>query len=789
MKRVLASVGSFLAILLLAVVGTPAFGQGVLIIHHWPHPVPLPRPIPRPTPPPVSYKIKELSYQAKVKDQVTQVQVSQSFVNTGSAQMEVSFVFPLPYDGAIDRMTFMVDGKEYDAKLLPAKEARTIYEGYVRRNQDPALLEWVGYGMFQTSVFPVPAGAERKVTLKFSQLLRKSGQLTDLLIPLSTAKYSSTPVEKISIDASIETTAEMKSVYSPSHAINVQRPDGKHAIVKYEVTNQIPTSDFRLLFDTNDGSLGASVISYRPEGNDDGFFLLLASPEVKAMNDERAAKTLIVVVDRSGSMSGKKIEQAKEALKTVLNNLRTGDLFNIVAYDSAVESFKPELQKYDDETRKAALAFVDGIYAGGSTNIDGAMTTALAMIKDDSRPNYVLFLTDGLPTAGETNEAKIAQNAKQNNKIRSRIVTFGVGYDVNSRLLDRIARDNYGQSDYVRPDENIESSVGRLSGKMSSPVMTHVSVKVDVDAMTDSGAPSINRMYPKEVYDIFAGDQMIIVGRYKKAGGAKVTITGKIGKEERKFDFPASLIEKSNDQSFAFVEKLWAMRRIGEIIDEMDLKGKNDELVKELVGLSTKHGILTPYTSFLADENARPSQLALSNFGANVESTRRSLDRLELAEGKDGVAQRGAKFDLQSAKQAQSGGAAGFGGGGKKGEGGLPGVAASTAPAAGPGGRLGGYNGAKFRDIETDKEVAAGDAVQNVGAETLYKRGRTLYAANAQEVDPDKDDAKIKRVKRFSDEYFDLVKANNTSENALLARQQEGDELIVKFRGQVYRID
>ena len=779
MKRVMASIGSFLAILLLALAGTPALGQGVLIIHHWPHPVPLPRPIPRPTPPPVSYKIK---------DQVAQVQVSQSFVNTGSAQMEVSFVFPLPYDGAIDRMTFMVDGKEYDAKLLPAKEARAIYEGYVRRNQDPALLEWVGYGMFQTSVFPVPAGAERKVTLKFSQLLRKSGQLTDLVIPLSTAKYSSTPVEKISIDASIESTAEMKSVYSPSHAINVQRPDGKHAIVKYEVTNQIPTSDFRLLYDTNDGTLGASVISYRPEGNEDGFFLLLASPEVKAMNSERPNKTLVFVVDRSGSMSGKKIDQAKDALKFVLNNLRTGDMFNIVAYDSAVESFKPELQKYDDETRKSALAFVDGIYAGGSTNIDGAMTTALAMIKDDTRPNFVLFLTDGLPTAGETNEAKIAQNAKQNNKIRSRIITFGVGYDVNSRLMDRIARDNYGQSDYVRPDENIESSVGRLSSKISSPVMTHVSVKVDVDAATDSGAPSINRMYPKEVYDIFAGDQLVIVGRYKKAGGAKVTITGKLGSEEKKFDFPASLIEKSNDQSFAFVEKLWAMRRIGEIIDELDLQGKNDELVKELVGLSTKHGILTPYTSFLADENAKPSQLALSNFGANVEATRRNLDRLSSAEGKEGVAQRGAKFDLQSAKQAQSGGGAGFGGGGR-GAGGLPGLPAASAPQADAGGRLKGYSGARFRDIDTDQEVAAGDAVQNVGNETLYKRGRTLYAANAQEVDPDKDDAKIKKVKRFTDEYFALVKANTTGENALLARQQEGDELIVKLRGQVYRID
>ena len=208
--------------------------------------------------------------------------------------------------------------------------------------------------MFKTSVFPVPPGAERKVSLKFSQLLRKDGKLTDLIIPLSTAKYTSSPVEKLSIHAAIETTHELKSVYSPTHAVNIERPDNKHAVVKFETKDTIPTTDFRLLFDTADGQLGASIVSYRPETGDEGYFLLLASPEIKSASDERPAKTVIFVVDRSGSMSGKKIEQAKEAAKFVLNNLREGDTFNIVAYDSTVESLRPELQKYDDETRKAA---------------------------------------------------------------------------------------------------------------------------------------------------------------------------------------------------------------------------------------------------------------------------------------------------------------------------------------------------------------------------------------------------------------------------------------------------
>jgi Ca-activated chloride channel homolog len=787
MKRIFLLAASFL--LASAVFGPGlALAQGVLVVINPPHPIPLPRPIPRPpSPPSMSYKIKELDYQAKIVDQVAQVAVTQSFVNTGSRQMEVSFVFPIPYEGAIDRMTFMVDGKEYDAKLLDAKEARKTYEEHVRRCQDPALLEWVGYGMFKTSVFPVPPGAERKVSLKFSQLLRKDRQLTDLIIPLSTAKYTSSAVEKLSIRAAIETSHELKSVYSPTHAINVERPDNKHAIVKLEATSTVPTTDFRLLFDTADGKLGTSVISYRPDTSDEGYFLLLASPQIEQSSSDRQAKTVIFVVDRSGSMSGKKIEQAKEAAKFVLNNLREGDTFNIVAYDSNVESFKPELQKYDEETRKSALGFIDGLYAGGSTNIDGALKTALEMIKDESRPNFMLFLTDGLPTAGETNEAKIAANAKSNNKLRTRMINFGVGYDVNSRLLDRLSRDNHGQSEYVRPDESIEAHVSRVQNKFTAPVMTGVKVSVDIEGASESS--SVSRVYPKEVNDLFAGEQLVIVGRYKKHGDAKITVTGKVGGKEQKFDFPAKFHEKSNDQSHAFVEKLWAMRRIGEIIDEIDLKGKNDELVKELVGLSTKHGILTPYTSFLADETSTVRELA--DVRLHLERAGREVERLSTVGGIEGFSQRADKNVLQGAQIAPAASAPAFG------------VAPAIQPAAdglaaGGLGRAGAAGGSthyyaapraanSYRAIDSDKEIVA-KGVQIAGNETLFCRGKLWIANNAKDLDPEKDAAKIKEIARFSEEYFALVKANTPAENAILATQQEGEELLCVFRGQAYRV-
>ncbi len=798
MKRasLLALVGMMLGMLLSS---HHCWGQGVLIFVDPPGPTPLPRPIiwpppgpipprpipprppiPRPAPEPAAtYKIKELAVAARLVDQVARVQVSQTFVNTGSRPMEVSFVFPLPYDGAIDRLTFLVDGKEYEAKLLPAAEARSIYEGYVRRDQDPALLEWIGTGMFKTSVFPVPPGADRQVTLRYNQVLRKDRQVTDFLFPLSTAKYTSKPIESLRIRATIETEAPLKSVYSPTHEVQISRAGDRQATVEFEVKDHVPTTDFRLIFDAAATEVGASVLSYRPDKDEDGFFLLLASPQFELPKTQQAPKTVIVAVDRSGSMSGKKMEQAREALKFVLNNLRENDTFNIVAYDSTIETFRPELQRYDESTRQAALGFVEGLYAGGATNIDGALATALKMIHDDTRPSYILFLTDGLPTIGETNEAKIVENARRNNPHRARIISLGVGYDVNGRLLDRISRTNYGQSHYVRPDEDLERIVGSLYSRISEPVMTDVAIDVDLEDSRPEQGPAVNRVYPREIYDLFAGEQLVIVGRYRQAGDAKVTVCGQIGDESKTMQFPAALVRHSQDESYAFVEKLWAVRRIGEIIEELDLHGKNEELIQELVALSTRHGILTPYTSFLADENERPSDLARADHRNRRAAA--AVDRLSEISGRSGFAQRAERQTFQQAIRAPM--ASGFGAmpmyDAPAAEGALGDAAApARVPSAG---------GVTFRDIDTDRQVEV-QSVRIVGGETLYRRGERWIAANAQDVDPERDRDKIRTIERFSDEYFRLVAANTPSENAVLAGQQPGEELVIRLRNQTYLI-
>lgn len=710
--------------------------QGLLIVENandqvrlprpiviWPHPHPMPHPVP----PPMTYKIKELNVETRLIDQVAQVQVSQTFVNTGSRPMEVAFVFPLPYDGAIEQMTLLIDGKEYPAKLLDAKEARRMYEEIVRRNRDPALLEWMGTGLFRTSVFPVPAGASRTVTLRYSQICRKQEGMTDFLFPLSTAKYTSEAVEKVEIRTTIESQEEIKNVYSPSHAVEIKRPDERHATITFTSKNEVPSSDFRLFYDVGKGKVSTRVLSYRPDKSQDGFFLLLASPEIKSVDAKRPEKTVVFVLDRSGSMGGKKIEQVKAALKQVLNSLRQGDLFNIVAYDSQVQAFRPELQRFDEDTRKAALGFVEGLYAGGSTNIDGAMHTALSQLQDEKRPNYVIFLTDGLPTAGETNETKIVANAKALNKIHARLFTFGVGYDVNSRLLDKLVRENFGQSEYVRPNEDIEDRVGKLYARIESPVLTGVRLEFVFDELkTEEGNP-INRVYPKDSFDLFAGEQLVVVGRYRRPGTAKVVVQGSVGESKQKLDFPATFVEKSNDESFSFIEKLWATRRVGEILDELDLKGQNAELVKELVELATRHGILTPYTSFMADEGVNIHDMA-----RNMGRAQDRLRALDESSGAGGFAQRAMKGDYQRAASAPASSAK-----------------ALESFAAGPGASP------ALADAYRESKAAESN-VRNIGNRTFFRRDGQWV--DSQVTKPQEQNAR--RIKQFSDEYFELARAN-----------------------------
>ena len=390
----------------------------------------------------------------------------------------------------------------------------------------------------------------------------------------------------------------------------------------------------------------------------------------------------------------------------------------------------------------------NNIREGGSTNIDSALKTALGMVRDDSRPSYVLFLTDGLPTSGETQELKIADNCRQANSRRARLFCFGVGFNVNARLLDRLSGGNSGTSEYVKPDEDIEAHVGRFYAKMTSPVLADLRVEL--------AGIDVNRTYPGDLPDLFEGGQIVWVGRYRQSGRTTLRITGKVGGERRSFEFPAELEDSDRGSAHEFVERIWATRRVGCLIDLIDMSGQNRELIDELVSLSTRYGILTPYTAFLADERV-PLHAAMQN----ARQAGENLGALRSISGGFGVAQRDLK---QSYMRAEKDGQVGQGG-------------------------TGNMMGKSELLLRSYGNMMAAAPAPNVQAKLRQVGSKTFYFKESRWIDstvkPD-EDAKAKLIRQFSDDFFNLARSQSADLNQYLTFTEP---VTIKLAGIVYRID
>jgi Ca-activated chloride channel family protein len=780
MFRLIASI-TLLASLLMFESAPAVHAQGLLLLSEPDRHHPLPRPMRRPVPgqPGFLYDIAKLEIDASIRDQVAEVQVAQTFKNRTSQTLQVKFVFPLPYDGAIDQMTFMVDGQELEGRLLEADKAREIYQSYVRRSQDPALVQWIGTGMFQTQVFPVPPGAERTVSLRYTQLCKRSGSLNDWLLPLSPTQFTSSPIGHIVIRGRIRSDSQLGNVYSPSHDIEIDRSSDRVVRFEYSAKSKVPNRDFRVIWDSGDRPVQLSVVSHRADPDQDGYFMLMIQPQFPepSKNQNKAGKNLVLVMDKSGSMRGEKIDQTRRAARYVINRLKSRDRFTLINYDSNVETFRSELTSADKETRLDAEEYVDSMLAGGSTNIDDALSAAFQIAKDADGPVYVVFMTDGQPTVGERNLMKIADNAKRDLSSGTRLFSLGVGHDVNSRLLDKLASICLGQTMYVRPGEALDGVVSNLYDRIGAPALTDARLKITVGGKEGR----IRQLYPADMYDLFSGDQLVIVGRYRRHGGMKIQLTGDFLGQRKEYVFEDELPKQTGSGENVFVERLWATRRIGQIIDEIDLHGENKELVDELIVLSKRHGILTPYTAYLAEERTDLNDLSRGRRIARAE-----LESLQEEVGADAFYQRDFKSSLRSAGRAPTPNAAS-----QSLDGALKlsasGNSARTSRGAISGGARFGL-GSQSAPRPASKERALGELddaivqrVKQIGAKTFFRRANRYVDSDAT----DKQIAEAIKIEQFSDQYFDLLAELDEESRIYLA---EASEVLVVLKGKTYLI-
>jgi len=534
--------------------------------------------------------IKSHRVSVTISDQVATTRVVQVFQNSTSRDLEATYIFPIPKGSSITEFALYIDGKRVEGELLPKDRAREIYTDIVRRMRDPALLEYLDSQLFQVKVYPVPANGRQKLELQFTQLLPRDGELNRYEYPLKTSGKAARTLEDFSVAVDLSSRETLASVYSPSHKVGITRKDDHHAVIGFEQDKSLLDRDFVLYYAVSGKDLGLALITYRPDPTEPGYFMMLISPRGEMEEEKVLPRDITFVFDTSGSMQGKKIEQARSALRYCIQGLKDSDRFNIIAFSTTTEPFRDGLVEATDANIAEALLYVGKLAARGGTDINSALTQALSYETTEDRPYTVLFLTDGRPTVGVTEITDILKNVAEANTTRTRIFVFGVGNDVNTHLLDKISGANQGLSEYLSLQEDIELKVSSLFDKIRKPVLTHVKLEVPDVLIRDH--------YPSEPGDLFAGTQLTLLGRYQEPGDSLIRLTGSAGGRQKTFEYEGTFAEK--DVEHRFVARLWATRKIGYLLDQVRLHGESNELRDEVVALSTEFGIPTPYTSYLA---------------------------------------------------------------------------------------------------------------------------------------------------------------------------------------------
>jgi len=720
-------------------------GQGIMIAR------PCPRQIIRcPLPPQVPQqplKVKSILISTKINDQVATTRVEQIFENDTPYVIEGLYFFPLPENVSITEFAMWDGGKRLAGEVRSREDARRIYDEIVRSRRDPALLEYAGKNLFQASIFPIQPNSDKKIELTYSQVLRsengtigyryplgtgwRANRFIDLprplpmprpryepenQIPRSDPNYP--PAGRVSAEVEIISSIPIKGIYSPSHEVEVKRDGERKARLSFEVRASASQPDFQLFYTLSEKDFGMSLMTYREPGKD-GYFMLLVSPKAELDSTEVLAKDLIFVVDTSGSMAeDEKIEKAKAALRFGINSLDARDRFNIVSFAGEEHLMSEGMISANVEGKREGLGFIDKMRATGGTNINDALLAAFKQVQPGERPKMVILITDGQPTVGITQAEKILSNASQANKTTARLFTIGVGYDINTLLLDKLAGDNRGTVGYIEPNEDIEVKVSNFFAKVNHPVLSDVKI--------DWSGIQTDLIYPRVTPDIFHGSQLVLVGRYRPGGSHRLTLVGKVNGRERRFDYD-NLVFPERQSENEFLAHLWAIRRVGHLLDQIRTNGESKELRDEIVDLGTRYGIVTPYTSYLVLEPGMRS----------VSDVRRADKDAGFAGLAGGVAGRGAvKESIERARLSHA------------------------------------------ETVTIDREQP----------DTLMRQvaGKTFYLRDGVWTDAEfKANLPIIPLKFASEEYFTLVSA----EPKLADFFSLGRRLVVVWKGKVYRIE
>jgi Ca-activated chloride channel family protein len=554
--------------------------------------------------------VPKVSVNITLRNDLAETELMFHCVNSGNQAIQAPFAVPVPI-GAM--LSPNVNEKNELGGRFPSpanctlhavREASDPWQNLAKQQANPAAVEFCGLPLLKTNPIHIPAGESQPITLNYLYTCPSTGPRVDYLLPRSESVEYSVPW---SMQVDIQSDQSIATVYSPSHKMTSKRLSATSFQVKVDDNEAAQPGRFWLSYLLDQGGLSATLYTQPDDATPeaDGTFLFLAGVSANPEAGQGIPRELTLALDRSGSMQGQKIDQVREAATQVLDGLNENESFNIITYNDKVITFADKPVRKTADNFDAACKFIESVQPRGGTNLHGALLESVRQEPSPRTLPIVLFLTDGLPTVGETAEATIRDVIASKNPYHQRIFTVGVGVDVNTPLLEAIASETRAVPTFVLPAENIKTKISQVFQSLERPILADAGLEI-LGETGQTDAPRVSDVFPDPLPDLFQDDHLVVLGRYQGTDPLTFRVQGNYLGEEKTFEFTFPL---KGQPAHPFVSRLWATQKIAALVQEIRKSGatadpyeilanpKQDARLKSLADdilkLTTRCGILT----------------------------------------------------------------------------------------------------------------------------------------------------------------------------------------------------
>ena len=536
-----------------------------------------------------------------IENQVAVVTTTQLFHNPYNSDKSIKYAFPLSENASATSLRYKIDDVWYTATIAPTPQDTTLPGP--GGETDWTLKSYLG----ETPLYyPVeqkfPSNSLVTIELTYVELLSYRFGDVQFVYPNDYTLLQATYLATQTLDLTLSSSRTIESIQLlSSHDLVTLLNTGNSATLQTLTSNAAADEDYRVIYTLSQDELGLFSISTKMDDallpdNHGGFLMFVAEPDPENTTDV-IDKVFTFIIDRSGSMMGEKIVQARDAASFVVNHLNEGDRFNIIDFSTGVRAFRSQHVEFNTSNKNDALNYISGLSANGLTNISGAFDLAVPQFNtaSDNTANIIIFFTDGKPTTGISATDQLVShitNLIQQTETNVFLFVFGIGPAVNKQLLTQLADNNQGIAEFLEDDE-LENRITEFYLRIRNPVLLSTQLSFSPDLITE--------VYPDPLPNLYKGSQMIVVGRYQEAGNVTAVLRGTAFGESIEYEYPVALAA-TNHSEYQFLTKLWAKMKIEKLLVDYYLLNSNSEEAMELkdaiIELSISWGVISPFTSY-----------------------------------------------------------------------------------------------------------------------------------------------------------------------------------------------